>query len=428
MEVISGVAHGADAMSRTSLAFQMITKASVDLGMVGTNIFHPAFRGRSSAMSGVGPPNHENQTEYIHHTLEQLAILFCPNVPTLVYGYPLEKRSIFTGDRLEIDGRERPRFWTLVLPNPRLLMSVKRLALLSHSRTRHFCDGQIMLCTLPNVETFYTAHFTYPGPATDTIGLSLWVNPMPNVRKLVVVDMHPYDLGCLLSCCLDLQDLEYRHHRHFEKPTSIDGHEILTEITATRQTLRRLVLVVMGDGGPRAGFFFTQAISTLCMFKRLEELAITQTYLPSASHASSTKRTRLAKFLPWSIKKLHILYLWHDGLMADLERLARVAPIRVPNLKSIRISHLDHDEYIDPKYASEDWFPVPVGRQEHVRDVLAAASISMTWDRLKYKMPVEKAPDSSRPYSPRDDSASGDSYLSTPHWFWEASDSLGVLS
>jgi hypothetical protein len=430
MEVISGATEGADAMSRTSPAFQMITKASVDQGIISTNIFHPEFRGRSSVTSGVGPPNHENQTEYIHHALEQLAIMLCPNVSTLVYGYPLEKRSIITGDSLQVDRRERPQFWTLALPSHRLLTSLKRLALLSHSRTQHFCDGQIMLCTMPNVETLYGAHFTYPDPDTDTIGLSLWVNPMPNVRKLVVVDMSPYDLGCLLNCCLDLQDLEYRHHRHFEKPSCIDGGEILRQIHSTRETLRRLVLVAMGDGDPRADFFLMQPIPTLRMFKRLEELAVTQSYLPSASSASSPQRTRLAKFLARSLKKLHILYLWHDGLMGDLERLARDAPLRVPNLKSIRVSHLDHEDHTDPEYDPGNWSPVPVARQEAVRDVLAAASISMTWDRLKYKLPVGDASEpvitggsarsngyQSSPYSFRNASHSDSSYLSDPYWF-----------
>lgn len=438
MEVISGAAEGADAMSRTSPAFQMITKASVDLGIISTNIFHPEFRGRSSVLSGVGPPNHENQTEYIHHALEQLAIMLCPNVSTLVYGYPLEKRSIMTGESLQVDRGERPQFWTLALPSPRLLTSLKRLALLSHSRTQHFCDGQIMLCTMPNVEILYGAHFTYPGPPTDTIGLSLWVNPMPNIRKLLVVDMSPYDLGCLLNCCLDLQDLEYRHQRHSDNSLSIDGGEILRQIYCTRETLRRLVLVVMSDGDPRADFFLTQPIPTLRMFKRLEELAVNQSYLPSDSSASSTQRTQLARVLPRSLKKLHILYLWHDGLMGDLERLARDAPIKAPNLKSVRVSHLDHEDYIDPESDSEDWFPVPVGRQERVRDVLAGASISLTWDRLKYKLPLGDASEpgesarpcayQSRPVPFRDPSHSGGSYLSTPYWFWEASDSLGVLS
>ncbi|KAK3299780.1 uncharacterized protein B0H64DRAFT_937 [Chaetomium fimeti] len=423
MEVISGTAQGATAMSRTSEAFQMITKASVDIGLIDTNVFHPEFRGRHSVTSGVGPPNHESQTDSIHHTLEQLVILLCPNVNTLVYGYPLEKRSIITADTLQVDRRQREQFWSLALSSGQHLTSLKRIALLSHSRTQHVSDGQIMLCSMPNVETFYAAHLTYPGPATETIGLSLWVNPMPNVRKLVAVDMSPDDLAFLVDSCLDLWELEYTHHGYFGRPTSITGCELLKPITAVRGTLRRLVLVAMAEGDPRGDRVTEHAIPSLRMFKRLEELAISQIHVPHAGNISSiTPGISLAKFLPRSIKKLHILYLSDASFMAALEGLARDAPSKVPKLRCIRISYLDHE---DPDYDSNDRLPVAAGQYERVRESLAAVSISMTWDRLGYRMPREVAMPAAG------GSACSGTYLSTPYCFWEASHSLqsgGVLS
>lgn len=127
-------------------------------------------------------------------------------------------------------------------------------------------------------------------------------------------------------------------------------------------------------------------LDSLQAFERLEDLAINQTQLGGKpmSLVRSGAWTDLEGFLPRSIKRVDFLYVWFD-CSAALEDLARDAPAKLPNLKSIRLRHfslrITDDEYSN----AEDWFPYEAGEQERLRDLFAAVSIALSWDRIPYK-------------------------------------------
>jgi hypothetical protein len=416
MDAIGATAGEATDLGGTSSAFRMLRKASVELGVVDLNMFHPDCRWRPGRYSVLSV---EDGT-CIHHTLEQLALLFCPNVNTLVFCSPFDTKFMITTDQPfpYTEMRKLEHFWGVIKSSHRDFPSLAKVALLSH--TRHFLSREDILCSMPNIETFHGAHLRFPGPSYN-IRFDPWVNPMSHVRRLVVSELNMDDLEVLVLACPRLRDLEYRHHGHFSRAHQVDGPGILQALSSATRTLRQLVLVSMGDCDPRGalvGGTEALAIPSLSAFTKLEELALNQNHLAQGGVADDDDEeqqyaTSLAEFLPRSIKRVRILYFWwmSDEFFADLEDLARDAPSRVPDLRSVRISHLDHETYDDPDYDPTDWFPVEEGQHERARELLAVANVSLTWDRLKYKMPrAEGKP------------APGKNYLSTPYCFWEAPD------
>lgn len=400
-------------ISMTSGAFRMLRQASVRLDFEYHNLFHPTHhvlmpmtrdlgslqRGHLALTLALAATARQISPQRIHHSMEQLAILCCPNVSVLAHGITSVDDSL----------------WHL----PSGVMSLRKLGLLSHGGSHHFAfHGQDLVRSMPNVETFYAAELNGPLPEAQGRYAMIWGHELHNTRNLVVSDIAALELQYMVKSCPQLRDLEYRHHGHFSKIYAANGDWLLWALMPAQKTLQRLVLVGMADGDPR-GDLRPMVIPSLAEFDRLEELAISQIHIDhgpgSGSGTPYSCGTDLAEFLPRSIKDVHIMYVWAN-FTADLENLARDAPKELPNLRSVRVSHLDfegrdgrEDPDSDPR---DEWFPVLEGQYEGVQKSFAAASISMTWDKLPYKMPrqeltTEKPVESGR-------------YMSTPYCFWES--------
>jgi hypothetical protein len=399
--------------TNTSVAFRMIRRASETLDPFGFNLFNPSphFRNPSMAQGHIAltlalaakTPALSGQS--IHHNMEELAIFLCPNVSILAHGTTFADYSCWH------------------LPK-RDYSPLKKLGLLSHDGGHHFTTAQSIIRYMPNVETLYSADLNCPWPEIEGRYAMGWMHKLQGVRKLVLSDIPPLELESMIKLCPQLSDLEYRHHGYFNKTNSIRGDWLLWALMPAQKTLRRLFLTSMADGDPR-GDLNPVPLESLADFEGLQELAINQIYLDRSSNSDTPNScgTDLAEFLPRSIRDIHIMYVWMN-LTADLENLARDAPKELPNLRSVRISHLDFEGGRDnreaPDSVSHDqWFPVLEGQYEGVQKSFAAASVLMTWDKLRYKIPRQKLT--------TEEPAAPGSYISTPYSFWESPERSHML-
>jgi hypothetical protein len=395
--------------TNTSVAIRMIRQASERLGPAGFNMFLPSrpFQDPSLvdqrhfaltlALAAKTPPL---SGQGVHHNMEELAIFLCPNVSILAHGTTFADYG----------------YWHLPKRDYRPL---KKLGLLSHAGGHHFTTAQSIIRYMPNVETLYSADLNCPWPEAEGRNSMIWMHELQRVRKLVLSDIPPLELQSMIRLCPELRDLEYTHHGYFSKRNSIRGDWLLWALMPAQKTLRRLSVISMADGDPRGDRDLNpMPVESLADFDRLEELAISQIYLdhgPNSDRPNSCG-TDLAEFLPRSIRDVHIMYVW-TNLTADLENLARDAPKEFPNLRSVRVSHLDFEGGKDGREAPDsdprdEWFPVLEGQYEGVQKSFAAASVAMTWDKMRYKVPRQKLT--------TEEPAAPGSYLSTPYSFWES--------
>ncbi|KAH6651349.1 hypothetical protein F5144DRAFT_589585 [Chaetomium tenue] len=113
-----------------------IRKASTDLGLVAYNVFHPGYM--RWVREKPDPEDHIT-ISYVHHTLEQLAILLCPRVSTLLL---LGNFSPSTGNLLlSYGGTALPALTTI--------------ALLSHDNGGHYTHAGPLLALAPNLRTLH---------------------------------------------------------------------------------------------------------------------------------------------------------------------------------------------------------------------------------------------------------------------------------
>jgi hypothetical protein len=391
MDVIHGLANHADHIDRTSPGLRMLIHASKEIGAGSYNVFHPDF------WSQLGRPHrdpriYQPKAEQIHHTLEQLALLLCPNVRTLVLGVT----SI------------NVRFWPIIEFSGRTLPSLMKVALLPLSGAAGSSVGHLIPSAAPNIEILHVA--PRPHSVASVASILPSVRPMPSLLKLVASDITVGDLARLVVACGELHDLEYRPRKpvYFSEFTLTDGPAILGALRPARKTLRRLLLVSMTKEYPGAALMIQShaAIESLSELNQLEELTISHFYVKRSLGTRIT--TNFAGFLPRSIKHVHLMFIV-SNITADLEKLARDAPTELPNLRSIRISHRNYDD--DPSHVLDEWFRVLEGQYKRCQELLAVVHIKMTWDKLSYRVPRDEG-------APGCEVVGTGSYLGMPHGFW----------
>jgi hypothetical protein len=389
MDVINGLANHTNHLSRTSPAFRMLSQASKEIGVVTYNMFHPDFWSQSGKPHR-DPRIYRHTAEQIHHALEEFAILSCPGLRTLVLGIP--STSV--------------RFWPIIEYSRRTLPCLTKVGLLSLSSPPNSALGYRISSAAPNIETFHVA------PRTHPVASMAWnlpsVRPMAHLRKLVASEITVADLAQLVNACGGLRDLEYRNHGFFSEINVVDGPGLLGAFKPARKTLRRLLLVSMTNGNPGGVIRSNAAIESLRGFNQLEELTISHFHVERS--LGSRVVTDFAGFLPRSIKHVHLMFI-ASNVTTDLANLARDAPTKLPNLRSIRISHTNHED--DPSHGPDDWYPALQGPYKHCQELLAAVSITMTWDKLSPKVPRDEG-------EQRCDAVGKGNYLSMPYGFWES--------
>jgi hypothetical protein len=293
------------------------------------------------------------------------------------------------------------------------LTSLRTLGLVSHDKFQELnFVGSILECT-PNVETLHVAHIPDPKVWEDPDDFP--VDAFPDLvkgRRLVASDIDLSLLAALVRSCQQLDTLEYRHHGYFRTRNQVPNDEIVQALRPAQKTLRRLLLVTMVENDPRGNVLLSPAppLDSLRGFERLEELAINQDQIGEDPGTWAD----LAELLPRSIKRVEFLYVWFD-FTAPLEALARDAPAHLPNLRSVCLRYLPVRDEDDEGYDPDDWFPCKAGEHERLRDLFAAVSITLSWDRMSYKMPRGESTAQGTAWLEL-----SQGYVSTPYCFWES--------
>ncbi|KAL2126987.1 hypothetical protein VTI74DRAFT_11503 [Chaetomium olivicolor] len=222
-------------------------------------------------------------------TLEQLAILSCPNVKTLL---TMQYFSLFTYNYITDS-------------NPRTLPALKTIGLLSSSSGYHYASTSKILALAPNLETVYGAQLTSTA-AHGTYRPSSWKRAFPTVRKLVVHDLGLQGLSSLAASFPDLHELRYTH--------SVDPVDSAPLDVPSESRF------------DSSGNFFP--VESFYGFPKLGE----------------QRPGQIVLVLPQSIVNLHITHAFPLAVLKDLEFLAEEAATSQPNLKSVKVSIEDHPD------------------------------------------------------------------------------------
>jgi hypothetical protein len=407
--VRSGEVDGCLPWRKKGPALSAVRQASIELGVVAFNFFHPDYNNWTSARPDPRPTRARPSYEDVHHTLEQLAILLCPNISML----------FLMGDF------SRSFYRRLLRHSNRTLPALKTVGVLSESRKHHYAHAGRLLALATNLETIYAAdlqdcELPYRSwtPAFD--------GPFPNARKVVAHNLGPIALATLIQSCPQLRDFQYAHTADFLSGPPLTYRDIVRAVKPVRKTLRRLAFLIQtkdesfGEANDESDNESNEGsldgsldgtldkhdngsldeslrmdepldeddsldesrdmslagvhvpIKSLAHFETLEELVIPH----EAIYGRTSKEQRIpggfAGLLPRSISKLRIIYSeGGDTLKDDLEALVRDAPRVLPKLRSVTVS-----------WREVDWFP-PFGDEDDVAEELekafAAVGIVLGW-------------------------------------------------
>jgi hypothetical protein len=361
--------------------------ASLELGGLTEEVFSPGF-----AWDVHGAELHNRA---IYHALEQLAMVWCSNVRTLIIG----------------DEQPSSSFWRIIASRRWSFPSLKTVGLLSHSHDRPFTRIQDVLESAPNVETLYVTHLARAGqPRAASPWVSGWTRALPSVRRLVTSDLRATDLAALIRACPQLRDLEFRHHGFNTPVGQVRGRELAEALRPAQKTLRRLLVSVMAYADPWGDMSASGTIDTLRDFEVLEELAINQFQVPGASSVLARfPALDPMEFLPRSIKRVEFLNMWSD-FNPGVEGLMQHAPTKLPNLRSIRFNYREpgHWEYMDLRFREVD------DECNRLRALFGAISVSFVWDR------IPNSPRKEEGISGEESLPGSEGFLVTPYCFWEA--------
>ncbi|EAQ93836.1 predicted protein [Chaetomium globosum CBS 148.51] len=238
-----------------------IRKASTDLGLIAYNVFHPEYMGW--VRENLDPEDRPRITiGYVHHTLEQLAILLCPRVSTLLL---LADFSPPTGNLLASHGT-----------------ALTTIALVSHDSRGHYAHAGPILALAPNLHTLHAIdarnHDARARPAPDRLaGVAPFStsttttdsDPRPPPPPLVFPALQKaalHDLGLAALAEFVRNAPALRELRYTETWTEDDGRDpeyywgLAGCLEPARETLRRLVLRV--PVSPRLGAQATSGLGS----------------------------------------------------------------------------------------------------------------------------------------------------------------------
>jgi hypothetical protein len=332
-------------------ALPAIQAASAELGLMAFNALHPDYEAWACDTPGVD--SRPVTGEVLHHILEQLAILLCPNVSTLL-----------------LAGTFGLSYGKLIRSSERTLPALKTIALLSQSEARHYAHSGPLLTLAPNLETIYAADLR-----ESENGFREWAPALEGTfAKLQSVHVH--DLGVdglrsMVRSCPELRELHYTHTVYYLFYESTDCQAIATALEPVRKTLRRLSIEVLLEPEPFSDEEHADmVIESLGRFENLEELTVHQ----GAVHVYTDPGQEeplpggLAGFLPRSIVAFHITQVY-QGFAEDLYALARDAPSGLPHLRSVIVSCIQHST----RYR----FDEPT--RNELQDLFEAVGISLSW-------------------------------------------------
>ncbi|KAF2261553.1 hypothetical protein CC78DRAFT_347557 [Lojkania enalia] len=267
------------------------------------------------------------------------------------------------------------------------LPSIEVLGLIGSTLDYHFTELKNLYAAAPNLKTIY---------ACDAAGWSAnapWSNhnsfeigngydlQLANLRHLAISDLIPSNLGSLLPCVAQLEDLEYYWDRY-----ELVEFSLVELLQPVKKSLRRLCISflphrdenipnIFDDDGPDMRWpkwypvpeIDYPPIDTLSDFDHLEDLQLDcrSIYRPEDRDRSD----RLLRMLPRTIVRLRIFYLYR-GMCQALSALASKAQKDFPHLVEIVVGV---SEGTDPQYDEE------IQQTREVIGVLEAANISVGW-------------------------------------------------
>ncbi|KAF1993328.1 hypothetical protein P154DRAFT_625525 [Amniculicola lignicola CBS 123094] len=251
-------------------------------------------------------------------------------------------------------------------PHPKLL-SLRTLGLMRHQYDYHFTELEYLYAAAPNLETIYACDAAgWSANAPDSNHGSFengfeYDLQLPNLRKLALSGLIPSNLGSLLPCLPNLEDLEYYWDRY-----ELVSFDLLDMLQPVEETLRRLCISFLPewveglpdlDGKippdvPSPHWYQPpeidyEPIKTLAEFKRLSDLTIDCRSIYRETDRDSPDR--LTNLLPVTIRRLRISYLYR-GMFLSLSSLGSDASQRFPNLEQVTIGVVQR---ADPKYQHE---------------------------------------------------------------------------
>lgn len=345
-----------------------IRKASTDLGLVAFNVFHPEYM---HWVRNKPDPEDHITIGYVHHTLEQLAILLCPRVSTLLL---MGDFSPYTGNLLRSSGRT--------------FLALKTIGLISHDNSGHYAHtGPGLLSLAPNLQTLYAIDarnkdLTMP-PSPDRISGVAPFEGSPGASLFAVLQkaaLHDLGLRALFAfvrAAPALCELCYTETwgGHYERPEDYFW-DLARGLEPARHTLRRLVLrVPAAPGSPSPGAAVVGGL------ERLEELSISQAAVYGFGGGGDSVPPLaggLVGFLPASLVELCISQVDQD-FEADLRELARDAPRCLPRLRSVTVGCGDNGLAIPESVDGEVLVFFGEKVRAELRDVFEKVGIVLRW-------------------------------------------------
>lgn len=234
------------------------------------------------------------------------------------------------------------------------LPCLRTLGLICHNNDYHITEPKALYSAAPNLETIYACDAA--GWSDHTYGLANLSSfergqeyglDLQNVRRLAIGDLIPSNLGSLLPCVPQLEDLEFYWNGY-----ELELIDLFAYLEPVKTTLRRLCISFLptwacglpdsdSEMDPDYTLHWYEApkvdyppIESLSDFEKLEDLAIDcrSIYL----EADTDRPYRLTQFLPRTIRHLRISYLFR-GMALSLSALASAAPRDFPQLKKVTI-------------------------------------------------------------------------------------------
>ncbi|KAG7293650.1 hypothetical protein NEMBOFW57_003705 [Staphylotrichum longicolle] len=316
-----------------------VRQASLDLGVVAYNPFHPDFQHWTRDRPDPRPTKNKPSYEDVHHTLEHLAILLCPNVSVLF-----------------LVGDFSPSFYGRLLRHSnRTVPALRTISLLSESRKYHYAHTWTLLALAPNVETIYAADLQ-----DCELPYRSWTpafnGTFSSVRKVVAHNFGPIALATFVQSCPQLREFQYAHTADFPLGPPLTYTDIVEALKPVRKSLRRLAMLIQTEDDfldEIENALSHDPITPFEYLETLEELLIPQDAIYGRSDNEQRIPGGFASLLPRSIRNLNITYCdGGDILTADLEALARDAPRAFPNLRSVTIGLREGVSY--PPFDDED--------------------------------------------------------------------------